>query len=206
MNGRYDFWVLDLDGTVVDVRPTYVHEVMGRVGDRLGVDVDASAAEGLWYEDESRRTAVLEGLDVDRTDFWAAYHDIEDPQERAAATYLYDDAAATVPEFPGPVGIVTHCQPRLTDAVLDRLDIGDWFETVVCCGDDVGWKPDPEPVERAMADLGVGPTGGAMAGDAATDVGAARAAGLDAIRVDRAGSAAAPAGADRRIAALSDLT
>jgi phosphoglycolate phosphatase len=205
MPGPYDFWLLDLDGTVVDVEPSYIHEVMGRVGDRLGVDVDAAAAEGLWYEDEHRRTAVLDGLDVDRSDFWAAYHDIENPEKRAAATYLYDDAAATVPEIAGPVGIVTHCQPRLTDAVLDRLDIGDWFDTVVCCGDDVGWKPDPRPVEHAMAALGVGTTSGAMAGDAATDVGAARAAGLDAIRVDRVDAAADPAEAHRRIAALSDL-
>jgi phosphoglycolate phosphatase len=205
MPGPYDFWLFDLDGTVVDVEPTYVHEVMGRVGDRLGVDVDAAAAEGLWYEDENRRTAVLDGLDVDREDFWAAYHEIEDPAERAAATYLYDDAAATVPEIAGRIGVVTHCQPRLTDAVLAQLDIGDWFDTVVCCGDDVGWKPDPRPVELAIADLGVETARGAMAGDAATDVRAARAAGLDAIRVARDNSAKDRTEADRRIAALSEL-
>lgn len=204
MRVRYDFWLLDLDGTIVDVEPSYVHEVMGRVGDRLGVDVDASAAEGLWYEDENRRTTVLDGLAVDRDDFWAAYHDIEDPQARAAATYLYDDAAA-VAEIPGPVGIVTHCQPRLTDAVLDRLDIGDWFDTVVCCGDEVGWKPDPNPLELAMANLGVERTGGAMAGDAQTDVRAARAAGLDAFRVAREGAVSATATSDRRIATLAEL-
>jgi phosphoglycolate phosphatase len=205
MSGPYDFWLFDLDGTVVDVEASYVHEVMGRVGDRLGVEVDDAAAEGLWYEDENRRTAVLEGLDVDRTDFWAAYHETENPAERAAATYLYDDAGDVVPDIAGPVGLVTHCQPPLTDAVLGRLDIGDWFDTVVCCGDDVGWKPDPRPLELAIADLGVETKRGAMAGDAETDVRAARAAGLDAIRIDRAGAARTTPVADRRITALSDL-
>ncbi len=205
MRRAYDFWLLDLDGTVVDVEPSYVHEVMGRVGERLGVDVGGAAAEGLWYEDEDRRTAVLDDLDVDREAFWAAYHETEDPEARAAATYLYDDAAATVPDIAGPVGIVTHCQPRLTDAVLDRLDIRDWFDTVVCCSDDTGWKPDPRPVERAMADLGVETTQGVMAGDAPADVRAARAAGLDAIRVDRDGGGTPPPVSDRRITTLSDL-
>jgi phosphoglycolate phosphatase len=38
MAGRSaDFWLLDLDGTLVNVEDRYVHETMGRVGDRLGV-------------------------------------------------------------------------------------------------------------------------------------------------------------------------
>ena len=32
----YDHWAFDLDGTLVDVEPAYIHDVFDRVGDRLG--------------------------------------------------------------------------------------------------------------------------------------------------------------------------
>jgi phosphoglycolate phosphatase len=81
---------------------------------------------------------------------------------------------------------VTHCQQFLADPVIDRLDIRDWFDTVVCCTDDTGWKPDPGPVEHAMAKLGVGADhSGVLVGDGANDVGAAWNAGLDGIHIER---------------------
>jgi phosphoglycolate phosphatase len=210
MTGRtYDFWLLDLDGTLVDVETAYVHEVMGEVGDRLGRGFSADEAERLWYERETARDRVLDAHDVDREAFWSTFHEVEDPAARAAATYVYDDAASFVPALTEPVGLVTHCQSYLTEPILERLDIADWFDAVVCCSDDLGWKPDPAPVRQAMADLGVGAPGhrGVLAGDAPTDVGAARAAGLDAVHVARHGPdhhGDQPPG-DRRIASLAEF-
>lgn len=202
---RHDFWLLDLDGTVVDVDPAYVEETMGRVGDRLGRSFSRREAERLWHEDEAGRDAVLAAHDVDRERFWRTFHETEDPQARAEATYVYDDAATVVPSLSTPVGLVTHNQHSAT--ILDHLDIGDWFDTVVRGGDSVGWKPDPGPLEAAMADLGVdrADSSGAMAGDAPTDVGAARNAGLEAVHVARGASRpAAPLG-DRWVRTLTDL-
>ena len=193
MPGRpYDFWLFDLDGTVVDVEESYVHEVIGEVGDRLGRAFTERDAERLWYELADDREVVLAAHDVDPAAFWATFHEVDEPAARAEATYVYDDAAAFVPERTAPVGLVTHCQDYLTGPILDALDIADWFDTVVCCSDDVGWKPDPRPVELAMADLGVGGPGhaGVMAGDAPTDLGAARNAGLDGVHVRRGDGAA----------------
>jgi phosphoglycolate phosphatase len=70
---------------------------------------------------------------------------------------------------------------------MAHLDMADWFDTVVNCSEELGWKPDPAPVERAMADLGVDPAThhGVLAGDASSDVGAAWNAGLEAIHVER---------------------
>ena len=87
----------------------------------------------------------------------------------------------------GPVGLVTHCQRYLTDPVLDGLAIRDWFDGVVCCSDATGWKPDPDPVHRLMRGMGVDPAtdDGVLIGDDPTDVGAARAANLDAVQVVR---------------------
>lgn len=203
----YDFWLLDLDGTLVDVEERYVHETMGRVGDRLGIDFDDREAERLWHEHEASRDGVLDDHGLSREAFWSTFHEIEDPIARAEATFVYDDAAAVVPTLDRPVGLVTHCQHYLTEPLLAHHDMADWFDTVVCCDDDVGWKPDPGPLEVAMADLGVatGHASGLMAGDAQTDVAAAKNAGLDAVHVARSTTSTGVAVDGRRISALTDL-
>lgn len=210
MTGRtYDFWLLDLDGTVVDIQPEYVHEVVDEIGARLGCEFTDDEAERLWYEVEDDRNAVLTDHDVSPDAFWETFHDVEDPIARGEATYVYDDAAEFVPRIEEPVGVVTHCQDYLTEPILSALDIADWFDTVVCCSDEVGWKPDPRPVELAMADLGVGYNGneGVLAGDAPSDLGAARNAGLDAVHVARNGFAEGkvPERAHHQVSRLTDL-
>ncbi|SNZ06007.1 phosphoglycolate phosphatase [Natronoarchaeum philippinense] len=182
----YDFWLLDLDGTLVDVEPGYVHDVMGEVGNRLGVEITDREAEVLWHGYGGQRERVIESLDTDAETFWATFHEVEDPTKRSESTFLYEDAAV-VAGLDRPTGLVTHCQQYLTDPVLRHHDIADWFDTVVCCTDDLGWKPDPAPVREAMTDLGVAHNGhvGTLVGDSAEDIGAARNAGLDGIHVQR---------------------
>jgi phosphoglycolate phosphatase len=186
----YDFWLFDLDGTLVDVEWSYVRATFDRVGDRLGQRFTDERVESLWHGLEGSRNAQLRELGVDPPTFWDALHDVEDPQVRAEATYLHDDAAALLSSLETPVGVVTHCAPFLTRAVLDHLDLRSRLDAVVCCSDDVGWKPDPSPVRRAMAEIGVGPHHrGALAGDTPADVGAAWNAGLDGVHVERHGPA-----------------
>jgi phosphoglycolate phosphatase len=206
---EYDFWLLDLDGTVVDIEQSYVHETIGEVGDRLGFGFTDFEAELLWYGTGNARAEILEGVGVDPDRFWETFHAVEEPESRAQSTYVYEDAEAFATAVDQPVGLVTHCQEYLTEPVLEALDIRDWFETVVCCSDETGWKPDPTPVELAMADLRVGHNGhaGAMAGDLPHDVQAAHNAGLDAIHVsrpDRNWEGDRVLG-DRRVSALTDL-
>jgi phosphoglycolate phosphatase len=191
----YDFWLLDLDGTLVDVQPDYVSGVFDEVGDRLGRGFTDREAEIIWHGLGGSRNEQLAEWGVDVARFWETFHEVEDAQARAEHTYLYDDADF-VADLDGPVGLVTHCQRYLTDPVLDRLDIRDWFDTVVCCTEETGWKPDPGPVEMAMRDLGVAHEGngtadarraGVLAGDGPHDIGAAWNAGLDGIHVERHG-------------------
>lgn len=44
---EYEFWLFDLDGTLVDVDPGYTREVFDRVGDRLGRRFTDREAETL---------------------------------------------------------------------------------------------------------------------------------------------------------------
>ncbi|MFC6835055.1 HAD family hydrolase [Halomarina ordinaria] len=183
----YDFWLLDLDGTVIDVDPAYLHDVMAEVGARVGHDFTPAEAETVWYGLGGPRRDALAALGLDPADFWSVFHEVEDPLARAEHSFLYDDVAF-VADLDRPVGLVTHSQQWLTDAALSHLDIGDWFDAVVCCSDDLGWKPDPAPVRRAVSALGVDTDArGFLAGDGPQDVGAAWNAGLDGIHVERHG-------------------
>jgi len=202
---EYDYWLLDLDGTLIDVDWSYPRSVFDRVGDRLGRQFTDREAEILWHGLGGNRNDQLREWGIDPEEFWPAFHDIEDPQRRAEETYLYDDAEF-VGELDCPVGLVTHCQPFLANPVLDELGIRDWFDTVICCDEELGWKPDPAPLHHAREQMGVHRNGregvsasearrtpsgrrsdGVYAGDGASDVGAAWNAGLDAIHVERHG-------------------
>jgi len=186
----YDFWLLDLDGTIVDVAPRYRQEAFAAVGDRLGREFSASEVETLWHGLGGPRSAELQAMGIDPAEFWPALHEVEDPQARAEATYIHDDADALLDALDGniPVGVVTHCAPFLANEVVDQLDLRSRFDAFVCCSDDLGWKPDPAPVEHTMNELGVTRSqAGVLAGDGSSDVGAAWNAGLDAIHVERHG-------------------
>ena len=99
----YDRWVFDLDGTLVDVEPAYVRETFDRVGDRLGYEFTDSEAEAIWHGLGGFRNDLLGARGVDVDAFWEIFHDEENPQARAEATYLYDDAAV-VGELEAPTG------------------------------------------------------------------------------------------------------
>lgn len=183
----YDFWLFDFDGTLVDVEWPYIRRVFDDVGDRLDRPFTDAEAASIWHGYGGHRDPLLRQLDLEPRTFWQAFDAVETPLKRAEATRLYDDAAV-VAELDGPVGLVTHSQPPLLDAVLDRLDLHDWFDAVVSCSYELGWKPDPAPVHRAMDELSVnGIHEGVLVGDGPHDVGAAWNAGLDAIHVERHG-------------------
>ncbi|MFA1612369.1 HAD family hydrolase [Halobellus rubicundus] len=187
----YDFWLFDLDGTLVDAEWSYTREVFDRVGDRIGREFTDREAEVLWHGLGGARDPQLREWGIDPEEFWPAFHAVEDPQARAEATYLHDDAAALVADLVAagrPVGVVTHCQAFLAEPVIDHLDVGDWFDAFVSCTPELGWKPDPAPVRHAIERLGRNPDTpgrGVLAGDGASDVGAAWNAGLDGIHVER---------------------
>lgn len=183
----YDFWLFDLDGTLVDVEWPYIRRVFDAVGDRLGRPFTDAEAASVWHGYGGHRDPQLRRMGLDPRAFWRTFSAVETPLERAEATGLYDDAAF-VAELDVPVGLVTHSQPPLLEAVLDRLDLRDWFDAIVSCSNELGWKPDPAPVHRAMAELSVnGVHEGVLVGDGPHDVGAAWNAGLEAVHIERHG-------------------
>ena len=183
---EYDFWLLDLDGTVLTVTDGYIERTMSRVAARLDTSFTLEEARSIWFGRDGLRDDLLSAHGIEPDTFWSVFHRIESPTERALASRLHPDAEAVL-ELDRPRGVVTHCQWYLTDPVLEELDIRDWFDTVVCCSDSMGWKPDPTPVRYAMDCLDVNGGNGALVGDSVADVEAAHNAGLDAILIQRDG-------------------
>lgn len=208
-NSGYDFWLLDLDGTLIDVEQSYIYDIMNQVGTRFGAVFSDWEAEMLWYGPSEPRAKILARHGIDPQRFWDTFHEVECPEPRAEATHLYSDAEAFVTGIDRPVGLVTHCQPYLTYPVLEALDIEDWFETVICCTNETGWKPDPAPIELAINDLGVGANGerGVMIGDDPSDIGAAWNAGLTGIHIQRRDPARVGhcVRGDERVSSLAEL-
>jgi phosphoglycolate phosphatase len=203
----YDLWLFDLDGTLVDTDWSYTRATFDRAGERLGREFTDREAALLWHGLAGERNALLRRWGLDPQAFWSAFHAAERPAERAAATRLHPDAAF-VRDLDAPTGVVTHCQSFLAEPVLDALALWDALDVVVCCTDETGWKPDPAPVERALSALGAGPGDrGVFAGDMPSDVGAAWAAGLDAVHVERHGSERRGycVRADYRVSSFADL-
>jgi putative hydrolase of the HAD superfamily len=88
---------------------------------------------------------------------------------------------------------------------LERTGLGPLLDGAVSSAEVGAAKPDPAILVRALAIAGAEPAHAWHVGDdVEADVGAARAAGLRPVLIDRAGTAATPAGV-RRIASLAEL-
>jgi pyrophosphatase PpaX len=81
------------------------------------------------------------------------------------------------------LGIVTAKRRTTADIALDALGIGRYFGSIVAADSVERGKPHPEPVLRALGELGSPPGDAALVGDSPFDMGAARAAGVFAVGV-----------------------
>jgi phosphoglycolate phosphatase len=80
-----------------------------------------------------------------------------------------------------PLAVVSNKPADLCRTILDRLGLLGRFRAVVGGESGRGLKPDPAPVEAALAALGVPRTGAVLVGDGAQDLQAAGAAGIPAL-------------------------
>lgn len=172
--------VFDLDGTLVDSAPDMalalnrvtaekgvagfaLDEVRGFIGNGVGPLI--------------RRAMAARGVAGD--DVFADWHDAY------MAAYADCICVETRP-FPGVLAaldglagarlaICTNKPQGLTDALLEMLDLRGRFAAVIGGDTDFGRKPDPGPLRRVAAQMGV--EGAVMVGDSLIDSGAAGAAG-----------------------------
>ncbi|UPV75064.1 HAD family hydrolase [Halorussus limi] len=90
------------------------------------------------------------------------------------------------------LGVVTNGPPEMQTAKLESAGLAGHFEAVVFAGHDAAAKPDPEPFEVALAELGVESGRAVHVGNSlSSDVAGAHAAGLRSVWVPAEGEGTA---------------
>ncbi|ADZ71182.1 phosphoglycolate phosphatase [Polymorphum gilvum] len=184
--------VFDLDGTLVDtiadLTATLNAVLTGAGHPAVPVETMRVAAG------QGARVMLREGLALSGTRL--AEEEI-DPLYTAFLAHYEAHIADFSRPFPGAVAAIealraegwrcavcTNKLERLARPLLDALDLTRLFEAVVGGDTFQRAKPHAEPVLGAIARAGGAARGSVMIGDSATDINAARAAGLPVVAVD----------------------
>ena len=182
--------IFDLDGTLIDSAPDIAAAVERTLADHE-VAIDAAEIRDYIGDGASRlieRVLAARGLAAADeaalaqhvADFNAHYHAIP-----AAYTQCY----AGVREMLGQarragrkIGLCTNKPQAVAERVLAELDLLGEFDVLVGAGT-YALKPDPEPLNACVDQLGVAPDDTLYVGDMAVDRDVARAAGLAVVLV-----------------------
>ncbi|MGJ4999123.1 HAD family hydrolase [Bradyrhizobium sp. HKCCYLS3077] len=181
--------VFDLDGTLVDTAPDLINalnHILKREGLRplplasarkmIGHGARRLLERGLEAEGRFASPAEMEQLTVDFIDFYA--------ENIAVESRPFEGLEAALDELAGrgcQFAVCTNKLEWLSKRLLDQLGLSSRF-AAICGADTFGVaKPDPAILRQTIAQAG-GEIGAAiMVGDAGTDVGAARRAGVPVI-------------------------
>ncbi|WP_315720748.1 MULTISPECIES: HAD-IA family hydrolase [unclassified Bradyrhizobium] len=181
--------VFDLDGTLVDTAPDLINAlnyILQREGLRpvplasarkmIGHGARKLLERGLEAEGRFASTEDMDRLTADFIDFYA--------ENIAIESRPFDGLEAALDELAGrgcQFAVCTNKLEWLSKRLLDQLGLSARF-AAICGADTFGVaKPDPTILRQTIAQAG-GEIGAAiMVGDAGTDVGAARRAGVPVI-------------------------
>ena len=215
MRKQWDAVLFDFDGTLVDSAPDIIaalNLLLGELG-QAHVDYDAfrtRAGDGAKH--------LLEQVLTERG---ASFDDAELPGlvERLLAHYfeIMTDNTRPYPAVPDilaeiyqsgmALGVCTNRTQATTDQLLNHFGLAQMFGAVLCADTVTAKKPDDRHLFEAIERLGASPERTIMVGDTATDVAAARNAGIKVVAVSYGYSArpAADLGADAVIADFAEL-
>ena len=182
--------LIDVDGTLVDSVPDLaycVDEMMKQLDMPVYGEDKVRNWVGNGVERLTRR-ALVGQLDGEPDDalFEKAYPIFLDLYDKNVCerSCLYDGVREALDFLKAQdvkIGCVTNKNAQFTLPILEKLDIKDDFEIIIC-GDTLDKKkPDPLPLLHGAEKLGATPEQSLMLGDSMSDVKAARAAGFDII-------------------------
>lgn len=111
-------------------------------------------------------------------------------------SYHYDNFTDLIDIFPGIIdllkelkkngyktAVVTSRLMRTTKSGMDKFDLNQYFDEVITCDHTEKHKPDPEPIEIALAKLQAKPEEALMLGDTMFDILCAKNAGVKSVLV-----------------------
>jgi phosphoglycolate phosphatase len=182
-----DAVLFDLDGTLLDTAPDLVHALHAvcdeqrqpRPDARLAARYVSTGAIGLVrLAFPERDAAATEALRQRLVDFYE--------QRLCAGTAPYDGVTALLDQLAERTirwGVVTNKLRYLALPLLEQLDMARQCSTLVGGDTAARNKPHPDPIEHALAELGVPAERAIYVGDARKDIEAGRAAGVRTVAV-----------------------
>jgi pyrophosphatase PpaX len=201
--------LFDLDGTTIDTNELIIESLQHVIGRHCG--------KPLTRDEIIPR---MGGTLIEQLRHFAGREDVD---ELAAAYRTYNRARhdERVTLFPGvldtvrrlhegglDIGIVTNKSRDTSAKVVDLFGLRPYVRSIVTLEDVERPKPHPEPVLKAMRELGAKPEETAMVGDSPYDLLAAKEAGVTAVAVGwslKTRDVLLEAGADRIIGAMEEL-
>ena len=180
---RYPVVLFDLDGTVIDSGAIILASMKHAAETVLGTtppDHELMATVG-----GPGLEAQMHALDPQRVDeLVRVYRAHNEPlHDELACCPGMDDVLVRLREEGRRLGIVTAKRRVTVDLAFANVAIGHLFDVVVGGDETERHKPDPQPLQLALARLGADPDETAYVGDSPFDVRAAKAAGIHAIAV-----------------------
>ncbi len=179
--------IFDLDGTIIDNDDAYMELMLNRVGGEIGRDLGLRHARELWYSiGAMARDEVIARWGIDPDRFWTVFNKYERLDEKLASTYLHRDALA-LQQIGVPMGIVTHTSLEHTAKLLEHVGMRPYFDPIVACTEDTGYKPSPLPMIYCVMAMKLGFDEVLYVGDTMSDMVAAREAHIKCVYVNRFG-------------------
>jgi HAD superfamily hydrolase (TIGR01509 family) len=190
LDGRRLF-IFDLDGTLADTSPIHAAAFAAALAPR-GIAVDYPRIAGLTTEAAIRQLLAEGGQRASAADIAAliaakrafARTGLAEVREVTGAVRFVAQAAAL-----HRVALCTSAARVTAAATLARLGLADRFDPVVTAEDVVRAKPAPDAFLMALDRAGVAAAQALVFEDSEAGLAAARAAGIDAIRIGDDGAA-----------------
>ncbi|MCR8659710.1 pyrophosphatase PpaX [Paenibacillus endoradicis] len=180
----YDTVLFDLDGTILDTNEliirSFIEALQGTVDENFNRD-HIIPSMGAPLADQMKRFSGLE--DVEH--LVVAYREVNlrlhDEYVKAFDYVL--EVLERLHQDGVKIGVVTTKMRLTTDRGLDFVGITKYMDAVITIDDVVNAKPHAEPVQKALALLGVGPEKALMVGDSTVDILSGINAGVDTVAV-----------------------
>lgn len=177
--------IFDLDGTIIDNNDDYMELMLHRVGHDIGADLGLKQAKELWYSINAvSRDEVIRRWGLNPDKFWTIFNKYENLNEKLQSTYLHSDTSI-LKNIDLPKAIVTHTAYDHTDKLLQLVGMRKYFNPIIACTEDTGYKPSPLPLIYCVIDMKLDFDDVAYVGDTLSDVLAARYAGIKSVYINR---------------------
>ncbi|WP_127533460.1 pyrophosphatase PpaX [Paenibacillus kobensis] len=182
--GKITTMLFDLDGTILDTNELIIQSFLHALDGIVEPGFGAEHIIPLMGQPLTKQLQHFSGLE-DVTQLLAKYreHNLRVHDEYVRSFPYVNEVIGTLHEKGIKLGVVTTKIRMTTERGLTFVGLREYISTEVTIDDVQHAKPHPEPVLRALEELGADPATTMMIGDSAVDIESANAAGVISVGV-----------------------